>query len=339
MQFQTFVLDPVNIPEIAAQLNFDARAVQVDNYTNQYVYVPDAAKKVPPYCYGAIFPINGTQVGRAKLLGASLIESAPPTISADATLTFFGESLPPNSGMMVQVTTNQPNNTIDTVTINSGPVPGTVTKSYTLSDDTRSLVVVPNAGGGTNTVTITGNDTGFLYLNGVPTNGVIAFTNIYDQHVTVVYHGSASSVQQFTLVGLPTEISVGSILGAVTVTSPAPPELWGKLSVGFTAAPGALNTDFTVIPGIAGVTLYVHAIVVDNNTGNNWEVDLWDGPSAGGLRVGRLSTLFDTGVGIASPVNWDGKGRQLTVGNSLVGTLVAGAAGATVTGTVGYNQK
>lgn len=109
-------------------------------------------------------------------------------------------------------------------------------------------------------------------------------------------------------------------------------------SVGVRATPGALNTDFTIVAGIAGAVIYIHDVEFNNNTGNNWEIDLWDGPSVNGIKVADFQMIVMTGVGASPTVHWDGRGRPLTNGNSLIGTLAGGAAGGTAFGTVGYSQ-
>jgi hypothetical protein len=121
----------------------------------------------------------------------------------------------------------------------------------------------------------------------------------------------------------------------------APPAPWqaATKSVAPSNAPGALNTDFTIVAAIAGQTIYLHDISVQTNSGTTWEVDLWDGPSAGGLRVARLTMTQLTAVGVSPPVSWNGQGRPLTAGNPLVGTIVQGQAGTTVIGTYGYSQQ
>jgi hypothetical protein len=129
--------------------------------------------------------------------------------------------------------------------------------------------------------------------------------------------------------------AIGQIV-TMNGTTPAP---WQASTQSATsrAVPGALNTDFTIIPAPgAGLSIYLHSVVVNTNTGGTWEVDLWDGPSAGGVKIADLFTAVMTAVGAQPPVNWDGHGRKLAANSPLVGTIATGAAGATVFGTYGY---
>jgi len=141
---------------------------------------------------------------------------------------------------------------------------------------------------------------------------------------------------------LPTtvEASTGAELLAVSeaLATPAP---WQAAASSATTrvAPGALNTDFTIVPGVAGQTIYLHDVEVNTNAGATWEVDLWDGPSAGGAKVADFFVVFVTAVGAGPPVSWDGRGRPLTAGNALVGTLVTGPAGSTIFGTYGFTRQ
>lgn len=129
----------------------------------------------------------------------------------------------------------------------------------------------------------------------------------------------------------------GNLLTSMANALPAP---WQAAftSVTTRVAPGALNTDFTIASGVAGQRIYVHGVVVNTNAGGTWEVDLWDGPSVNGLKVADFLMDIITAVGASPPVPWEGHGRQLGIGNALIGTLVTGGAGSTIFGTYGISQ-
>jgi hypothetical protein len=118
-----------------------------------------------------------------------------------------------------------------------------------------------------------------------------------------------------------------------------PAYLHARSSASVRTSPGALNTDFTIVPAVAGTIVLVHSVELNTNAGATWEVALWDGPSATGTKIATLFVDGATSVGVFPPATWDGKGRRLSVGNPLVGTLVTGPAAATIFGTVGFTQQ
>lgn len=141
--------------------------------------------------------------------------------------------------------------------------------------------------------------------------------------------------------------SSATFLAFLTIPPPtsliALPAPWqaARGSIGLSSQPGALNTDFTIVSGIAGQIIYVHDVVVNTNAGQTWEVDLWDGPSANGVNVAKLTQNINgpLSAGSVSPyVEWDGHGRPLTPSDALVGTIVSGPAGTTVVGTYGFSR-
>ena len=88
---------------IDSQLGFSANSVIVDNYTNAYVRVTGAARDIPPNIFGAILPLNGSQVAQASLVGGTIPIPGNSAPSAVATLTFLEEKLYADSGHMIQI--------------------------------------------------------------------------------------------------------------------------------------------------------------------------------------------------------------------------------------------
>ena len=296
--------------------------------------------------------VSGTTVtygrGRRVTLGPELIQDGE-------TVTISVSGGPPNAAIIGSANgkaghpdeilagfTMSPN-TIALDVSTQPPVVGTLkdTNPHTLPLPAGTVAVgySPRTASGVITqVTITGVQTGIVYFNdtlsrlqAIPVPQLI---DTADTSITCQANGAnPASPVDILAWGVP-------VIQFSQLPPSAKPLPWQAATSSTTSrvAPG-LNTDFTIVAGASGQTIYVHDVVVNTNSGTTWEVDLWDGPSANNVKIADLFQGILTAVGVGSPVEWDGHGRPLATGNALVGTLAGGDVGSTIFGTYGYSQK
>jgi hypothetical protein len=363
---------------LAQSLGFDAAAVVCDNYTSSYLTLPDVGKTIPPWTYGAVVALpSGVRRASAKLTATTPAIPGPPVPASQATLTWTDQPLPADPGHLLQQSQYGSQVVIATVQGGANATVGPTNIAVPAGTMSIGYLVRSDAGNDTpQTVTIQGHQSKNVYASATPlgnTGGAQWFPfSASDTSVDVTLLTNASSpsaidvlvsplvevldmVQTFgSFINAQLWNGVGNV-GALTVDNPsgnlrllavsmveASPAPWqaAASSAPISAAPGALNTDFTIVAGVANTRIYLHAVYLQTNSGTSlWEIDLWDGASSGGLRIARLpGPALVTSVGAQPGVNWDGRGRRLGVGNALVGTIVAGQAGTTVTGVAGYSQ-
>lgn len=355
-------------------LGFDAAAVIVDNYTSSYVVISDAGKTVPPWTVSAVVQLGpGLSQARAQLQATTPAIPGPPVPLSQCTLTWTDTPLPADAGHLLQQVTTQQETVLGTIKANAG---ASASKQVSVPAGTLAIGYAVYGGTGLSTaasVTIQGDQTGVQYFlvasasrsNGVQSVGV----DVTDTSVTVTLDQTTSaSAAQIDVLAWPVvptvtvrqnqgDLPIGVFLErsdgvSIDVDNPAAnqyelgvsmfratPAPWQAATNSATTrnAPG-LATDFTIVAGVAGQKIYVHQVAINTNVGNNWEVSLWDGASAGGKKIADLFVSYATAVGAQLPAVWDGKGRPLTAGNALVGRQDTGAAGATIFGTYGYSQ-
>ncbi len=224
---------------------------------------------------------------------------------------------------------------------------GTTTKvTFSLSPSAHAVAILIGNAGGCAGVTVTGVTSGITYLSQTPSSaGPIYFVPVVvsvDGQITVsvtTYNGQTSQVWVAELDD-PEAVAVesnsghyntlqydpfGNLLGvgdftqqsgysSLSVTrqwsKPAPweaPATSKNVAQTFTA-----NTDYTLIAGVTGQTIYLHSVNLVWDATAQWELALYDGPSSGGKVIGELS-LF-----VNPPPPIDFRGRPLTAGNPLV---------------------
>lgn len=99
MNIDILTMQPGGQP-IAQSLGYALAAVVVDNYTQDYVRLPDANRDVPPYSFGVVVPLSGGGTARAKLVATSpAVINGPPMPRNEAVLTWTDQALTPSSGV------------------------------------------------------------------------------------------------------------------------------------------------------------------------------------------------------------------------------------------------
>lgn len=320
-------------------LAFEARAVKIDNPTVQWLHLLDAADGyVPPGQMGCVVPLPGLDEIRATFEAPPGVAQQAPVTGQRAIVRAYSFWMPPSPGSATQVqqagTGVQPGNVtvLGTSVFISPPALTLNVPAGTIAVGYEILSTISNL----KEISIVGVTTGRAY--------VADFSSFLDGSPTPVLIDPADTQITCTVTPINGAFAVPAVDFIAWLVPPptrvvAQPWLTARTSVGLSAAPGALNTDFTIVNGVAATLIYVHACLVNTNSGTNWEVDWWDGPSVNGLRVARFVVQDLTSVGMENPVYWDGKGRQLGVGNALIGTIVAGQVTTTVTGTVGFSRQ
>jgi hypothetical protein len=174
MHHDTFTLTPT-APLISNGLGYLARAVQVDNYTAQFVRIDGASRDIPPFAFGVVVPLDGTQIAAAMLIAAPQAPYAAVPPSSAATLTYYAESLPPDSGHVLAITPQNQRTALypdGTPSALMGlaplfpsftvPLNGSVTKTFTLLP-TETNIRVMVVGSTTFRVQVVGHQTGVGY--------------------------------------------------------------------------------------------------------------------------------------------------------------------------------
>lgn len=106
-------------------------------------------------------------------------------------------------------------------------------------------------------------------------------------------------------------------------TTPPSPYKFPQYSVGGTVAV-AVGVDFTLLAATASHRWIVFDCLFDTNSGTIVVLELWDGPSATGTKIGEAIQATQNN----RPMRVNLGGTQLTVGNALVGkcTFIAGGS-------------
>lgn len=191
----SYQYDPFTVTEtknLNNQLTYIARAAVVDNLTGSWLYVVSGGRFIPPYTYGAVVPLSGTQ--SAQLQWVTPPGISPATVGTplgQANAIFTDEPLASSNGQPVVVPTSQ------TVPLSVGSVttppvgraaapPGAAqlplasapnasgTYVMNLPAATETLMVIISQTGistTTQTVTIKGVATGVQYASLTITNG------------------------------------------------------------------------------------------------------------------------------------------------------------------------
>lgn len=354
---------------------WSANSVMVDNHSTQHVFLPEPGLYCPPLTVGKIVPLPSLGRVTAQFLVPPGLKDGVPIAGQICQLTYFAEDLPPNPGVPDgQVNTLSPQTLVSNVSTTANHTVNPSNLAVPAGTQSIGYLIRSDAGNDTpQHVTIQGAQTAQDYTNASPPSdigGVNWFPySATDTAVNVSLTGALLSPSSIDVLASPLALAVdvtnpmGNLLDVVitnpTDGSPIPivpptgtsaalqvseqnssPAPWqaAATSAPLKATPGALNTDFTIRAGVVGKVIWLHDTVTNTNAGASWEVDLWDGPSANGLKVADLFVAVITAVGVSPPANWDGKGRQLGSGNALVGTLATGPAGSTIFGAYGLSQ-
>jgi hypothetical protein len=194
----------------------------------------------------------------------------------------------------------------------------------------------------------------------VPGDGVLYFRYIpVDATVTAVYDATDAVQVDFWMFALPTptavtvinslrtvlEDSSGNLISTpleaaadrlVGVTlSGANPAPWQapQYSAGGTVAVTA-GTDFTLLAGAASKSWRLFDCLFDTNSGTVVVLELWDGPSASGTKIGEAIQLSQDN----RPMRVNFGGAKLTAGNAFVGKCTFIAAGSSLFYTIPRSQ-
>ena len=83
-------------------LGFEARTVEVTNYTSSYVHLPDCPPDIPPWVYGAVRALPaGIRYARASLVSVSPPPVGPPVPATQAILTWGDVASAPDPGRLL----------------------------------------------------------------------------------------------------------------------------------------------------------------------------------------------------------------------------------------------
>jgi len=148
--------------QLSAELGFLAASVVADNLTASWLSIPGAGRYVPPFTYGATFPLGaGVQVAQA--LWRTPPGITPPTAGAgQAQLTFTSDTLVPSNGQPVVIPSQQVPLPVASVILATNGASATVGQVVMgLGAGTNSVLqVLINVPAGANSLIICGNRIG-----------------------------------------------------------------------------------------------------------------------------------------------------------------------------------
>lgn len=88
-----------------SQLGFNASAVQIDNFTNQWLFFPSAQRWVPPSYFGVIIPIvPGTQIAEYRVMAPIGHAAGTVGLATSPIVTiWFEDTMPLSAGVLITV--------------------------------------------------------------------------------------------------------------------------------------------------------------------------------------------------------------------------------------------
>lgn len=165
MLSSVFAMSPGQ-PPMALNLGFAPRTVLVNNFTSNYVSIPDAGQLVPPFTYGAVIALPpGALNANASLVPALPAPIGPAVPRNEASLTWLDAEMTPAPGTLM------PGTLAGVSQLLHATAPGFSTSSsgsFTVPPATESLsvITVPTGSNGAAAFTLTGATTNFLYYQG-----------------------------------------------------------------------------------------------------------------------------------------------------------------------------
>lgn len=127
------------------------------------------------------------------------------------------------------------------------------------------------------------------------------------------------------LVSTPTEVAANPLVGVtLSGANPAPWQVPDYAAAGTVAVTG--GTDFTLLTATANKSWRIFDCLFDTNSGTIVVLELWDGPSASGTKIGEAIQAAQNN----RPMRVNFGGMKLTVGKALVGKCTFIAAGSSL---------
>lgn len=84
---------------LSDSIKFDAVTAIIDNFTDQYLHLPDVGRYVPPWTFSVIIPMNATNMLNALFQAPPGVVQAPSADTTQAaTITYLAVELPASSG-------------------------------------------------------------------------------------------------------------------------------------------------------------------------------------------------------------------------------------------------
>lgn len=233
------------------------------------------------------------------------------------------------------------------------------TYTFNLPPNTQGFrwQILSNGGCTITQLTIEGNNSGDLapYANTGDFSGFVFSANTQveqffilsaiDTQLIVTVHLAAgdvsfevdayatSTVQAVQLTGLVgNDDNFAIVVRESQTADPAPWQVPAYVAAGTLAV--TVGVDFTLLAGAAGFAWRLFDCVFDTNSGTAVVLELWDGPSATGTKIGELEQLSTNN----RPMRVNYGGMKLTSGNALVGKCTFIAAGASLFYTVPRSQ-
>ena len=308
-------LTPGGLP-LGVSLGFTAASVVCDNYTSNYLTLPDAGKTIPPWTYGAVVALPpGTRRALATLTPTVPAVPGPPVPVIQASLTWTDVPLPADPGHLLQQSQYAQQNVFQSVqatvanpsvTVDNVPVPaGTQAIGFIIDQINNSLPT---------TVTIIGDQTGHTYINAVSPVAAdslqVAPAALQDTTVqlSVTAPVASTSLVHFLAIPYPLVTFVRTVTGQALNVNSLTPAAWQVPNQGPLRIASGMNSgaDATLVAAATGVTLRLFDcnIAFDGVSANS-TVTLED--SNGGL-------LHDFETGVQVPAPFHGGGVALPIG-------------------------
>lgn len=328
---------------LAQSLGYPAAAVVVDNYTSNFVTLPDAGKTIPPWIFGVVVALPaGVRRALVTLTPTVPAVPGPPVPLVQCITTWTDIPQVPSSGHLLSQSVIGVSTLVDTVnaavgadvTHNNVPLPAgtqTVAVKTTITSGVQvrpAILTIADADGTTYIVQNPVNNTSWVFASVVDVknleielnNNIGPGTTAYQ---TVVY-ASPLPLESGTQPVSGT-VAVSSVGGTVAVLEGG----WKFLRVAGTLVGGSGN-GITPIAAVGGQTIFLKRVTltIDTAQAAGSSIHLVDGAPAG--------TIFhDVPTNVLAPPAFEGGGGALTLGNAF---SVWVDVGGTLRGSVVYRQ-
>ena len=311
MNQDVLTLSPGGSP-LLQTLGFSPASVICDNYTPDYLALPDVGKTIPPWTYGAVVALPpGLTRASATLSATTPAIPGPPVPLVQATLTWTDAQLPPDPGHLLQQVTTQQQNVLASVIAPAAgsnqvsvPVPaGTLSIGFAVRSE-----AIPSEPAGhfyetPQLVSIQGNQTDIEYLTTTSATATTVLAVPFDSSdtsVTVDLTANASDQSKIDVLAWPIAVSV-----AITQNP-------GALPIGVFLADGSGNPLGPLDTGLGGADAITPVSMFESTPAP------WQAPNLAPIRIARTwpttqATAVELIAAVAGeriyvfgiPITWD----------------------------------
>lgn len=326
--------------ELNQSFGFVANAVTVNNLTQSWAYVREAQTFIPPYQYGVVIPLPGTDIADITWRTPTSLPTGPVG-NGTASVTYTDASLPPSNGVSVFTQQTQ-------VVLNAGFAAGTQT--FTLPAGCQALLIVPLTVTFVVSCQVKGLTTGAFYFSGATAGAgqglIIPVAPAADPSVSVQNLSAFTSIavialftsepEPITNISAIVSFAVANLLTPAGATPGYLPVLqrptFDVLAVNSTAYVAATGVSLIAAPS-AGSSIVIERIKFGLGVAPAAASNIDFGTVSGGLTLGAIVVSIAGGAQSDHELVYDG-GRL--VGDNLPVFITCSTA-ATLSVTITYS--